>query len=388
MEGEQTTPNRNSHEDATTQPQQQVKFTFKANKPIEPTSSSKLEPPVASDSASISTSTTTLNNDQTQNSNGATLTPSSGTKARGEAQGMEDIAMEEVTAQVQEKEVASNGAGSSEAQDVKRAEGNGDDAENGAGLHLKEGGKNHLRTRTEELAQPPSDSFNPDSPTLPSENPSRAPSPTPRESTPALSEAPSDTPSIDSTFAGPPPETSAFDLSHPLSAYQFANTTLVPVASTSANPFHFVSWPPQPLEDSWQRTRLPDDDEAELVHDSEAGYHATPEEIAATKLRQEEKQAKIKARLSQAKGKGKAKEAVAKPPPRARAMERAASGEGSTAAPKRPRASKSTLQQEIQREPSPERPRPLVAKTRFAREFAMCKSILSRLFEWWSTDSR
>ncbi|GAA5955218.1 hypothetical protein JCM3765_003248 [Sporobolomyces pararoseus] len=364
MEGEQSTPNRNSREDATTHPHQSVKFTFKANKPTETSANSATVPSVASDkSSSEGAKVAPLISD---NKTSATTNDS---EALAQAQDVVDVAMGEQNGQGSEKDEGANGTGSSERKEVNETA-NGKSTETGSSLEALGTSGNHLRTRTEELAQPPFDSINPGSPIVSSETPSRAPSPTPRESTPALSEAPSDTPSIDSSFAGPPPESSAFDLSHPLSAYQFANTTLVPVASTSTNPFHFVSWPPQPLEDSWQRTRLPDDHDANLVHDSEAGYLATPEEIAATKLRNEEKQAKIKARLAQAKGKGKAREAIAKPPPRARAMERAASGEG-TAGTKRARPLKSTLQQQIQREPSPERSRPLVAKTRFARDLAM-----------------
>ncbi|GAA5943866.1 uncharacterized protein JCM15063_006533 [Sporobolomyces koalae] len=203
---------------------------------------------------------------------------------------------------------------------------------------------------TAELAAETVDS---DSVMVSSEAPSRAPSPTPRESTPALSEAPSDTPSVDSNLAGPPPEAAGVDLSHPLSAYQFANTTLVPVASTSTNPFHFVSWPPQPLEDSWQRTRLPDDDEAYLELDREPGYRASPAELEASRVREAEKQAKIKAKLLQSKGKGKAKEVVVRAAPKARAMERANSTDQPVPA-KRGRPAKSTLQQTVVRPTRPE----------------------------------
>ncbi|GAA6058571.1 hypothetical protein JCM10212_007010 [Sporobolomyces blumeae] len=209
----------------------------------------------------------------------------------------------------------------------------------------------------------------PMSPTSNSETPSRVPSPSPREGTPALSEALSETASVDTSVAGPPPETSAFELAHPLSAYQFANTTLVPIASTSTCPFDFVSWPPQPLEDSWQRTRLPDDDEAYLELDREAGYFATPEEIEASRARQAERQAKIDAKIARSKGKGK--DAVARAPSKVRGVERASSADGAVIAPRRGRPPKSSLQQQVEPEPEVIRPRPIVSKTKYPRKLVI-----------------
>ncbi|GAA6007634.1 hypothetical protein JCM11491_003904 [Sporobolomyces phaffii] len=372
MEAEQSTPARVAREDATTQSQPQVKFTFKG---ADPTSTAPSDPrdPSAAPASGLSSSSAALNTDQPPTSNGSPSSRSNGSKVAENGHGTQDTAMRDAVIPDGHMDVERDGTGSSEVTPTAKEETEVSKADGSQATSARlEERPARPRTRTEDLAHPPSDSGNPGSPLVSSEAPSRAPSPTPRETTPAPSEAPSDTASVDSSFAGPPPETSAFDLSHPLSSYQFANTTLVPVASTSTNPFHFVSWPPQPLEDSWQRTRLPDDAEANLEFDSEAGYHATPAEIEATRLRQEAKQAKIKARLSQAKGKGKAKEAPVKPPKAARAMDRTASADGSVPVPaRRGRPPKSSLQQRIVKEPEPERPRPLVTKTRFPRDLAM-----------------
>ncbi|GAA5896816.1 uncharacterized protein JCM6883_007016 [Sporobolomyces salmoneus] len=387
MEGAETTTNGINREDATTQPAQQVKFTLSGDKFAE-APSSILDSSAVPSPASASTSAN-LPNDQNRNSTNSETLLSNGTETKENGQDTDAIAMGDAVVQEGDKVDRAIEAGSSEVNEVK-PDGVGNSTLNGNAEEPIAGAKNHLRTRTEELAQPASDSIQPDtSPVIPSETPSRAPSPAPREATPALSEAPSDTPSTDSTSAGPPPpEPSAFNLSHPLSAYQFSNTTLVPVASTSTNPFHFVSWPPQPLEDSWDRTRLPGDDELDLVHDPEPGYRATPAEIEASRIRQEEKQAKIQAaRLAaQTKGKGKAKEPASKPP-RARAMERLASGEASSTTGQKRVAKKSALQQVVQREPSPERPKPLVTKTRYPRDLAMGELIsFSRLECRFGTD--
>ena len=370
MEQETSIPRTGRIEDAATQPHPQIKFTFKGQTPSTTQSSSSpvKAVPLAQDSISAST---TLNNADLSKSNGSTSSLSTTPIQPVQMQeNKEDVAMKDSQADEVDGKTETNGTGSSQVGITKDTNGSSE-----AGGEGKASAADASGRPLPPSFPPPSNSANPDSPLfspmIKSENPSRAQSPTPRESTPALSEAPSDTPSVDSNFAGPPPETSAHDLAHPLSAYQFANTTLVPVASTSTNPFQFVSWPPQPLEDSWQRTRLPDDDEAYLAHDSEAGYSATPEEIAASKLREEARQAKIKAKLSaQVKGKGKAKETVSRPAPKARAMERVASTDA-TLPPKRPRPQKTPLQQEVQPEPEINRPRPIVSKTRFNRELAM-----------------
>lgn len=377
MDQETTSPRMT--EDANTQPHPQIKFTFKGQNPSTTQSSSssvKSVPPAQQSNSGSST----LNNADLSKPNRTTssLSPAPIRPVQGQ-ESKEDIVMEESLADEVDRKVGKNGTGSSQV-------GNANGSNGSAGEGERKGSEEDMlarpRSKTEDMLPPTSDSANPDSaafsPMITSENPSRAQSPTPRESTPALSEAPSDTPSVDSNFAGPPPEASAHELAHPLSAYQFANTTLVPVASTSTNPFQFVSWPPQPLEDSWQRTRLPDDDEAYLEHDSEAGYRATPEEIEASKAREEARQAKIKAKLSaQVKGKGKAKEPVSRPAPKARAMERVTSTD-SALPPKRPRPQKTPLQQEVQPEPEINRPRPIVSKTRFNRELAMGKSLVLR----------
>lgn len=375
MDGQQDGANRGAREaiDASAQPAQQVKFTFKGNKPSAlPTS----DPDTLAALPSASASTLAPpDRDQSRNSEHDSTAPAHRPNSAGKATIAHDTPMADSGPRESGSDGGTSGNGSGEIRQVTRdSEDTGTTGQQGSVGEVTSIASKAVAARPDALAQPPaSDSIQPDSPIVSSEMPSRAPSPTPREATPALSEAPSDTPSVDSSFAGPPPEASAFDLAHPLAAYQFANTTLVPVASTSTNPFHFVSWPPQPLEDSWQRTVLPGDDEVNLVHDPEPGYRATPEEIEASRVRQAEKQAKIKARLAaQVKGKGKAKEPAPKPPPRARAMERLASAEAPAApAPTKRATKKSALQQEVQREPSPERPQPLVTKTRFARDLAM-----------------
>ncbi|GAA5921341.1 hypothetical protein JCM1841_002445 [Sporobolomyces salmonicolor] len=208
-----------------------------------------------------------------------------------------------------------------------------------------------------------------------SEAPSRVGSPTPREATPALSEAASETASVDTSLAtapelsadsAPPAEKT---LAHPLSAYQFSNTALVPIASTSTNPFHFVHLPPRVLEDSWFRTRLPDDAEAYVEIDREAGYHASPAELEASRARQAERQAKIQAKLAKLKGKGK-ETLSGRGSSKSRDSGRAGSADG--VVPRRGRVPKSSLQQQYQAQPeiiSP--PKPIVKHTRFNRSLAM-----------------
>ncbi|GAA5863673.1 hypothetical protein JCM1840_000099 [Sporobolomyces johnsonii] len=204
--------------------------------------------------------------------------------------------------------------------------------------------------------------------------PSRVGSPTPREATPALSEAASETASVDTSLAtapelsadsAPPAEKT---LAHPLSAYQFSNTALVPIASTSTNPFHFVHLPPRVLEDSWFRTRLPDDAEAYVELDREAGYHASPAELEASRVRQAEKQAKIQAKLAKLKGKGK-ETPSGRGSTKSRDSGRAGSVDG--VAPRRGRVPKSSLQQQYQAQPEPSPPKPIVTHTRFNRALAI-----------------
>jgi hypothetical protein len=184
-------------------------------------------------------------------------------------------------------------------------------------------------------------------------------SPKARDPTPALSEAASDTNSVATSNGGPPgavAEVNVFvgELPFPLSAYTFANTTLVPVASTSTHPFTFQNFPPQILEESWSRSKRADDPEAYEPFDSEAGYHATPEEIELAAIRKAEKEERLQAKLNP--WKGKAKEPLipmGRAASKSRAMEKAGSADSATSnAPRRGRPPKSTLQQQV-RAPSP-----------------------------------
>lgn len=129
-------------------------------------------------------------------------------------------------------------------------------------------------------------------------------SPPLRDVSPALS-ATSETPS---TSAAPVASTSAvaysgppvhFELPLPFIQYPFANTTLVPSDSHESKPFHYATWPPEPLEESWARSRRGDDPEADLPPTIEFGYFATKEEVAESKRKEELRQAKIRARVEE-----------------------------------------------------------------------------------------
>ncbi|GAA6005588.1 hypothetical protein JCM10207_005260 [Rhodosporidiobolus poonsookiae] len=227
--------------------------------------------------------------------------------------------------------------------------------------------------------------------------------PGPREATPALSEAASDATSAAvstpgenggpaSTAMASEPSTNAYDLAFPLSAYQFANTTLVPIASTSTRPFDFQNFPYQTLEESWSRSKRSDDPEAYELPDTEYFFFATKDELETSRVREEERKAKVQERLIDlglVKGKAREVEPVAQTPTppspplsraasRSRAMEKVASASGAPnpTAPRRGRPPKSSLQQQIkpqkQREvsvesrdptPPPAKPKKAPAKT-------------------------
>ncbi|GAA5831517.1 hypothetical protein JCM11251_004050 [Rhodosporidiobolus azoricus] len=155
-----------------------------------------------------------------------------------------------------------------------------------------------------------------------------APSDSPREGTPAVSEADSDATSVATssapaaaatTSASMEPTGTSDGLPFPLSAYTFANTTLVPIASTSTTPFFFQNFPPQELEECWTRSKRSDDPEAYEPPDREPGYFATPEEMEASKVREAARQKRVQARLMKLNMlKGKQREdgsAAGTPPP-------------------------------------------------------------------------
>ncbi|GAA5983300.1 hypothetical protein JCM11641_002255 [Rhodosporidiobolus odoratus] len=191
-----------------------------------------------------------------------------------------------------------------------------------------------------------------------------------RENTPALSDTLSDTASVATSAAGSTPAEPASDnmavdsttngeLPFPLSAYSFANTTLVPMGSTSTTPFNFQNFPYQVLEESWNRSKRSDDPEAYELFDREPGFFATKEELAASKEREEARLARVKSRLAKLERirRGEPEEPPAPapaplPPSRSgsksRAMERGGSAEGQPyIPPRRGRPPKSSLQQQV-----------------------------------------
>ena len=129
-------------------------------------------------------------------------------------------------------------------------------------------------------------------------------SPPLRDASPALSAA-SETPSqraapVASTSAVAYGESApAVELALPFIEYPFANTALVPAGSTEPVPFHYATWPPEPREMSWIRSRRGDDPEQDLAPTTEFGYFATPEEIEASRQKEELRQAKIRARIQE-----------------------------------------------------------------------------------------
>ncbi|EGU13199.1 Proteophosphoglycan ppg4 [Rhodotorula toruloides ATCC 204091] len=176
-------------------------------------------------------------------------------------------------------------------------------------------------------------------------------SPKLRQTSPATSDATSETPAAaaaahaDASGAVPAQKpAAAVELAHPMSAYTFANTALVPVASTSTNPFHFLNFPPEKLEESWVRSKRGDDPEAYLVPDTEAGYFATAAEMEASKKREDARQARVRTKLAEINGE---RAATATPPPSSKGKGK---GKAKTAkvvpdgpAPRRGRPPKSAL---------------------------------------------
>ncbi|GAA5866251.1 hypothetical protein JCM3774_004133 [Rhodotorula dairenensis] len=129
-------------------------------------------------------------------------------------------------------------------------------------------------------------------------------SPPLRHASPALSVA-SETPS---QSAAPVASTSAVaysgqpavvELALPFIEYPLANITLVPAGSSAGHIPFYTTWPPEPLEMSWMRSRRGDDPEQDLAPSTECGYFATPEEVEASRQKEELRQAKIRARIEE-----------------------------------------------------------------------------------------
>ncbi|GAA5862860.1 hypothetical protein JCM8547_006572 [Rhodosporidiobolus lusitaniae] len=201
-------------------------------------------------------------------------------------------------------------------------------------------------------------------------------SPDLRQGTPAISEAASETASVATSAAAEAAKSlseaanEGTGLAFPLSAYHFADTTLVPADATTTEPFHFQVDPPAILEESWARSKRADDPEAYELPDREAGYFASPEELAASKIREEARKTKVLIRLARLfPHKYKAPDvpvpAPRQPPPqvpmsrgasRSRAMEVDELEEEAPAAPPKPRRGrppKSALQKQVKASPEP-----------------------------------
>ncbi|KAK4058161.1 hypothetical protein OIO90_000900 [Microbotryomycetes sp. JL221] len=75
--------------------------------------------------------------------------------------------------------------------------------------------------------------------------------------------------------------------------YPYSNIALIeyadPAPSTSTAIFHFTVDPPKELPESFIRPKLDGDTEIDIVSDTDFGYHATPEEVEATRKRAVEK---------------------------------------------------------------------------------------------------
>ncbi|KPV78548.1 uncharacterized protein RHOBADRAFT_51003 [Rhodotorula graminis WP1] len=127
-------------------------------------------------------------------------------------------------------------------------------------------------------------------------------SPVLRDATP--SEAASDTtsaagPAVAVSDVPPEPSSARSELAHPLSAYTFANTTLVPADSTTLQPFFFANFPPVELAVSWARSKRGDDPEADIPPDNEPGYFATSAELVESRKREAARMAKVRRRLAE-----------------------------------------------------------------------------------------
>ncbi|GAA5897560.1 hypothetical protein JCM8208_003304 [Rhodotorula glutinis] len=127
-------------------------------------------------------------------------------------------------------------------------------------------------------------------------------SPVLREATP--SEAASDTtstagPAVAAADVPPEPSSARSELAHPLSAYTFANTTLVPADSTTIQPFFFANFPTVELAVSWARSKRGDDPEADIPPDNEPGYFATSAELVESRKREAARVAKVRRRLAE-----------------------------------------------------------------------------------------
>ncbi|BGP36823.1 hypothetical protein JCM10449v2_000725 [Rhodotorula kratochvilovae] len=127
-------------------------------------------------------------------------------------------------------------------------------------------------------------------------------SPKMREATPSetASEAASAAgPAVAPMNVPPPPSSATAELAHPLSAYPFANTSLVPAASTSTKPFFFTNFPPIELTVSWARSKRGDDPEADIPLDREAGYFVAGKDLTESRKREAARMAKVRNRLAE-----------------------------------------------------------------------------------------
>ncbi|BGP21835.1 proteophosphoglycan ppg4 [Rhodotorula toruloides] len=142
----------------------------------------------------------------------------------------------------------------------------------------------------------------------------------------------------------PAQKPAAAELAHPFSAYTFANTALVPVASTSTHPFNYQCFPPEELPESWVRSKRGDDPEAYLVPDSDVGYFATAAEMEASKKREDARRARVRTKLAEINGE---RAATATPPPlskgKGKGKAKTAKGVADGPGPRRGRPPKSAL---------------------------------------------
>lgn len=170
-----------------------------------------------------------------------------------------------------------------------------------------------------------------------------------------------------------------------LGSFPLSNTTLIPnevIASASTSTvaasatikatFHFTSFPPVTLAESFSRTQIAGDPEADHKVDVEFGYAATPAEIEASRVKAQEK---AEAAL-RAKSKGKGREVLsgtngggsrASP---AQLSKMAKNGFGLAAVASRgPSEKKSGGPRRL---PPVKKPKNLALQTRFKRAIAVC----------------
>ncbi|KAK4054757.1 hypothetical protein OIV83_000681 [Microbotryomycetes sp. JL201] len=113
-----------------------------------------------------------------------------------------------------------------------------------------------------------------------------------RDSSPTRSRLPYNAAALGSTATVREPRPLSRDVFNSLD-YPYSNVALMDFAevtpSTSTAIFHFTVDPPKPLKESFFRTRVDESDQYNAVPDTDFGYHATPEEVEAYRLRELEK---------------------------------------------------------------------------------------------------